>query len=104
MNSLARSSPQSELERREAGLLEPIVSERWVVVTGTGGRAAFMCNGYRDDPAVTTDVATAQLFASREAAETAMSRYVEQHRAAAHALSGWRVLRATTLVTFALAS
>jgi len=81
-----------------------VVSQRWLAATEAGGRRTFLCYGYRDDPAVTTDARLAELFAGREAAEAAIARYLARHGACAHGLTGWRVLAATTRTTFAGAS
>jgi hypothetical protein len=97
MTADAQPSSWRPDEHPGAELLEALASERWVVATQAGGSLSFLCHGYRDDPAVTTQLETAQAFASRRAAEDARSRYAERHRDTAHGLTGWRVLPASAI-------
>ena len=105
MSSAAQSSLRTLRESPpETEQLATVVSERWLVGTDAGGAATYLCHGYRDDPAVTTDAKLAELFGSRHSAEAAITRYLDRHGACAHGLTGWRVLPATTWTTFAPAS
>src|SRR5687768_5747017 len=99
MTADAQTSSRRSGDHPGGEALELLASERWVVATRAGGRLTFLCHGYRDDPAVTTKLEAAQEFASRRAAEDAMSRYAERHRNTAHGLTGWRVLPAASIAS-----
>jgi hypothetical protein len=85
------------MDRRLPGA---IATQRWVVATEDSEGICFLCGGYRDEPAVTSDVTTAEHFASPMAAETARDGYLRSHRNCAHGLTGWRVLVAMTRTSF----
>ena len=97
MSANAQTSLRRSVDHPGGEALEPLARERWLVATRAGDGLTFLCHGYRDDPAVTTRIEAAQEFASRAAAEAAMSRYAERHRDTAHGLTGWRVLPARAI-------
>ena len=101
MTSVAEATRTRRYDDRcDARPPRAVVSERWVVATEEGGRTSYLCGGYRDEPAVTTEITTAEHFASPWAAEEARARYLERHRGCEFGLTGWRLLLAKTRTTF----
>ena len=72
-------------------------AEAYVVVTEAAEGRAFLCEGYRGEPAVTPSLRIADKFPARQAAEASRARYVARHRNAAFALHGWRVVKAAAV-------